>query len=738
MDARDIHTEHEDVTTPSEGRIRATYARGQREEGIGHALWRQKWIVVLTVAAALAAGTVYLRGMPSGYTATGRVYVQRNGPRIMNESQTPPNSSNTFVYTQAEIIKATPTLARALENPAALQAVQAWATDDPVAALKARLVASVGRTDDIITVALDTPTAEGSARVVNAVIDAYVAAQSQQTRSTASEILKVLQTEKTKQDELLTKRLSALAEFRTANGLLAMDNGQGNVVLQRLTQLSDSLTVAQMASIQAKASYGAAEAVLGAPGALKQGSNAQTLAGLLLAQGHDIGPRDHSLEQAEHRLEALRKEFTSDHPAVKAAEAAVAEMRQMQQEDAGGTAEGYMAALSQQAKAAETRETAIRQVYDQQLKEALELNSSSAKYALFQADIKRTEHLCEELDSRIKELTMTGEVGALNVSVLEPARPESALPRPNWPKVLGLAGLIGLVTGIGLALARAALDGQIHSAESVRDTLDLPILGSVPHCAWGKDNLGALVDADPNSALSESFRKIRTALCYGAQGAGRVVLVTSPQAGEGKTMVAGNLAVALACAGLRVLLVDADLRCPSQHGRFGLANEKGLSTTLRGECDAAAAIRPATLVGLDILPAGPIPERPSELLCKFNQMLSPLVDRYDFVVIDSPPLGPVTDAAVVATSADRVVLVLRANASDHEHTTSAVEALRQVGARIAGIVFNGVRQTSGRYGYSRGQARRSRREAAQRAPEAVLSKADIADRKAAGGQGGQE
>jgi capsular exopolysaccharide synthesis family protein len=595
-------------------------------------------------------------------------------------------------------------------------------TTDPVLALKNKLSVSVGRTDDIITLSLSAPTTDGAAKVVNAVVDAYIAAQSQQTRSTSSEILKVLQVEKTKQDELLTARLAVVSEFRKTNGLLSLESSQGNVVLQRLAQFSESLTAAQLASIHAKAAYTAAKEVLDHPNATSAQNN-QALAGILLAQGRDLPKNDQALEQAELKLATLKKTFTSEHPAVQAAEATVTQLRNQrdaaQAGTAEGTAEGYLSALQQQSVAAANRETEIQNVYDAQLKLAMDLNSKSAEYAWLQSELKRTEHLCEQLDSRIKELSVTGEVGALNVTVLESARPESALPSPSPVRVLGLAALIGLVAGVGLALVRSGLDGQIHSADGVRDALDLPVLGSVPHCTWGRDNLGALVEGDPNSALAESFRKIRTALRYGTQTGGRVIVVTSPRIGEGKTMVAGNLAVALACSGLRVLLIDADLRSPCQHGRFGLDNAVGLSSALRGACETKDAIRASTIVGLDVIPSGPVPSSPAELLTNIGRVIKDLADQYDYIVIDTPPIGPVTDAAVVATVSDRVVLVLRAGTSEREQSHDAVDALRQVGAHLAGVVFNGVRQTGGHYGYARGSTHRSRKAAAKSARAAT-------------------
>ena len=705
MNSVDGTLEHEDgmQSTPLS---RST----KREEGIARALWRQKWVVVLTAAACVTAGAVYLRAMPGGYTANARLYVQKTNPKVMGESQPTINQSNNYVYTQAEIIKSTPILSAAA-TPENVKALGPTQTSDPVLSLKNKLAISVGRTDDIITVSLSAPTQQGAAQVVNSVVDSYIASQTQQTKSTSSEILKVLTAEKTKQDELLTKRMAEVSEFRKANGILSLESGQGNLVLQRLAQFSESQAAAQLAAINAKAAYAAAKTVLDKPESKNVIKSGQALAGILLAQGHDLPQDDQAVQQAELKLASLKREFTDEHPAVQAAAETVARLKAEREAAKSGTAESYLAALEQQSIAAHDREVAIQSVYDTQLNQAMELNNKSAEYGWMQSELKRAEHLCEALDSRIKELSVTNEVGALNVTILESARAESSLPSPSPTRVLSLAGLIGLVAGIGLALVRAGLDSQIHSAETVRDTLDLPVLGSVPHCTWGRDNLGALVEGEPNSALAESFRKIRTALRYGSQGAGKVVVVTSPRVGEGKTMVAGNLAVALACSGLKVLLVDADLRSPCQHGRFGLQNEVGLSTALRGGCAVKDAIRSSTIVGLDVMPSGPADQSPAELLTGIGNALKSVAEQYDYVVIDTPPLGPVTDAAVVATASDRVVLVLRAGTSEREQSHDAVEALRQVGAHMAGVVFNGVRNAAGHYGYSRGSASRARKAA---------------------------
>jgi len=213
---------------------------------------------------------------------------------------------------------------------------------------------------------------------------------------------------------------------------------------------------------------------------------------------------------------------------------------------------------------------------------------------------------------------------------------------------------------------------------------------------------GQKVHLEPKSSVAEACRTIRTAVYFGVpNGEAKTILITSPEAGDGKTTVASNLAIAMAQAGQRTLILDGDFRKPTQHRIFEVDNEKGLSSMLAGTHAEDGAIRSGPAAGLDLLPCGPEVPNPAEILSSnaFAEMLKKLSERYDRIIIDSPPVGLVTDAQILAAVCDTTLLVLRAEKSTRKHSQQARDSLLSVGGHVLGAVVNHVSQKRGRYGY---------------------------------------
>jgi capsular exopolysaccharide synthesis family protein len=261
--------------------------------------------------------------------------------------------------------------------------------------------------------------------------------------------------------------------------------------------------------------------------------------------------------------------------------------------------------------------------------------------------------------------------------------------------------------GFGAALLQDWMDQRLRSVDEISAALQLPILGVVPHIQGGKTAMarGMEVHVEPMSEVSEAYRTIRTAVYFGVpEGQDNTVLVTSPAPGDGKTTMASNLAIAMAQAGHSVLLVDCDFRRPRQHRIFGLKDDVGLSSVLAGEQPIDKAIQATAVPNLAMLPCGPIPSNPSEILNSqvFADTIDELKGKYDHVVIDSPPVNPVTDARILAASADVTIIVVRADKSTRKLAENAKESLLGVGANLLGVVVNDAPRSGrgyGGYGY---------------------------------------
>jgi capsular exopolysaccharide synthesis family protein len=307
-----------------------------------------------------------------------------------------------------------------------------------------------------------------------------------------------------------------------------------------------------------------------------------------------------------------------------------------------------------------------------------------------------------------------GKAPAVKVEVIAGPRlqPEPVTPRPL--RNYGLAAVLGLLAGLGAAVLRELLDTTVKTAETLRGVVESPVLGAIPydpatrkaplilrHAAGTGPGGAPGYGVGPGSARAEALRQIRTNLRFiGVDRPVETIVLTSALPNEGKSSTSANLAIVLAEAGRRVLLVDADLRRPRLATYLGLEGAVGLANVLVGQVGVDDVIQPWGPAGLDVLASGFVPPNPSELLgcAHMGDLLRELGERYDTVLIDAPPLLPVTDAAVLAGRADGALLIVRRGKTSQTQVRAAAQALEAVDARLLGTVLNMV-PTKGRSGY---------------------------------------
>jgi len=670
-----------------------------------HVLWRRRWVIALTTAASVAAALIYLTRATPLYTSTSRLYVERKGPRIITESEGVMTQAWNYVYTQAELVKSTPIVASALDQPGMRRMSTLRQVSNPVGYLKSALKVAVGKKDDIISVSFESPYPEEAAQIVNSVVDAYVTYHAKQKRNTAAEVLKILQKEKTKRDAELAEKLRAMLEFRQADPGLGFESNKGNIILDRLARLSDALNTAQLETIDAQAACEAARAMARDPAKAKQLVEARRASG---GSSFAVSEEARLRAQLEHlhlRSLELKRQFTRSHPAVQAVESKKADLERRLAELEKKSVEAELAVAAQRLHRAKEREDQIRRFFEEQRDKAQGLNAQLAQYTILQSDWQQTKKLCEILDDRIKEINVTEDTGALNITVLEVARPQSAPSSPKKTRVMAVALVLGLMLGLGLALARDWMDHRIRSADEISAALGVPVLGVVPAMRHREsiEVHGRKVESDPKSHAAEAYRTIRTAIYFGVpDGEARTLLVTSPAPGDGKTTLVSNLAIAMAQAGQRTLVLDADFRKPMQHRVFEIEQDHGLSGALAGRAALEDAIHHTALEGLDVLPCGPVPPNPSEMLNSraFRDLLKKASKSYDHILIDSPPVMPVADARILGATSDVTLIVLRAEKSHRKAAERARDGLLSVGAKILGAVVNAVPRSQDRYYYT--------------------------------------
>jgi tyrosine-protein kinase Etk/Wzc len=308
------------------------------------------------------------------------------------------------------------------------------------------------------------------------------------------------------------------------------------------------------------------------------------------------------------------------------------------------------------------------------------------------------------------------------VSILDGASPPWVIGTNLKQRVI-LGFLVGMLLGLGGAFFLEYLDQTIKTAADVERAVGMPVLGLIPHDASTREAangrrkpLVIMTQLGSDDAAVEAYRSLRTNVTFvGAERPLQMIAVTSPGPGEGKSTTAANLALTLAHGGSHTLLVDGDLRRPLQHRAFGIVQEPGLTDVLVGHAPAREAIRPNVAENLDVLPSGALPPNPAELLGSdaMQRLVGELRRDYAYIVIDTPPALPVTDATIAATIADATMLVMRSGETEEAAAQRAVEQLRRVRARIAGVVLNGITPRHDQYytyySYTRGTRDRAGR-----------------------------
>ncbi len=713
------------------------YDAVQGQDSLLKIAFRHRWIIIFCVILFLLTALGYLLKATPIYTSTSRLYVEQSSPRIISEYEGGMTRSKNYLYTQAELIRSTPVISNVVDDPQIkrfktfseeltvtstkvdglfdflkqklnipVSKKENLVIDNLVVYCKKELDISVGKKDDLITVSFDSPYPAEAAQFVNAVVDSYIKYQTSSKRSTAAEVLKILQKEKIKRDEELANNFQQLLQFTRENGAISLDNSDAHIVFKQLSKLSTALTDAQLETISAKADYEAVLTMIDDPEKIKQFALTQPSAGVRILTV-DIETRLRTeLRDMELELRNIRFHCTDDHPSTQAVIAKIIKIQQQLDEEVQKFADAYIEMMQLQWMTARQRENELQSSFDSQQVLAKDLNVKAVEYYMLQSGLKRTEKLCDILDDRIKELNVTEDTGVLNISILEVARPEDKPSKPQKARVMAMAMVLGFMFGGGIALLRDMTDSRLRSADEISSVLNVPVLGTIPAMPkrLSDTERGTRAYLESKSVTAEAYRTIRTALFFGARGKAKTILITSPAPGDGKSSLVSNLAITMAQASQKTLIIDADFRKPMQHNIFEIANEDGLSSVLDGEMVLEDAIKSSPVDGLDLLPCGHQVDNPSEILNSqdFTDMLTKLCEKYDRIVIDSPPVGPVTDSRILAATCDATLLVLKADKSTRKNSQQTRDALLSVNAKLLGVVVNAVSRKNTHYGYYTG------------------------------------
>jgi len=463
----------------------------------------------------------------------------------------------------------------------------------------------------------------------------------------------------------------ALLQYKEAQNIITdFSSDAENITAQKLAELNTQLIEAESRRVEAETRYHQAVSL---------GSTSDMLDSIPEVLSNDLIKEVKKMEVVLlNRMSELSKKYGRNHPKMQAIESELAELTKRKRIEA----RRVVNSLKNNYKLALAREESLQKALARQKAESLSLNKKAVQFGVFQREAESSRYMYDMLIKRFKETSLSEEMKTGNIRIIDTAETPQTPVKPNKKRNLLLAVIMGLAMGFGLALFLEYLDNTIKLPEEIKEDLNIAYLGAVP--AFSQNGVphhvsGELVTIhSPKSPASESYRSIRTGILFSsADTAPRVIMVTSVSPLEGKTTSAVNLAITLANAESRVLLVDADMRRPRIHKIFEVERKIGLSSVLVGTESLKDAIVPSSVEGLDILPVGHIPPNPSEIIGskKMGQLLNALREKYSRIIIDSPPMLAVTDAMILSQMVDGVLLVIRSGETPRPAIQNSVAQL---------------------------------------------------------------
>jgi capsular exopolysaccharide synthesis family protein len=678
-------------------------------------LLRHKWLIVSAVIVALALGTIVALSAIPLYQAVGRIVINREGADSGGLRSAVPDASESdddymvAMDTQTHVLESD-AIARLVISKLGLDSNSSFVgkrapaqnqPGDPVisevheidnqraAALVSRFhqslqVSSIPRTR-LVEIRFSSPDPVLAAKVVNAVIDTYIEQNYKTHVEATTRTLDWLTGQLSELQMKVEQSQEKLVQYQKEHEILGIDEKQ-NIVTSRLDELNRELTAAEGERMQKESVYRLATS--GDPDLL---SNLESTNPILKLRSQEA--------DLHRQIAEASAKFQPTYPKVVELREELAAVQADIEVEVGRLAEkykkDYLAALE--------REKLLRASLENQKGAENKLNESAIEYSLLKRDFDTNRQLYEGLLQKLKEAGVMTGLRSSNVRIVDPALPPASPSSPNIPRSLMMSLLVGLIAGVSLAFILESRDDTVHSLEQARMVVALPSLGVVPLASRAnrlllrsKNNGRALPTAasasSPRSQIAEAYRALRTSILLSRSGqSAKVLIVTSSLPQEGKTTTSVNLAAVFAQHGARVLLIEGDMRQGRISQALGLSSEVGLSTVLGQDGDVESAIASVpNIPNLSVMLAGPVPVNPAVMLDspKMRSLLDVLRSKYEYVIIDTPPVLSATDAVLLSKLADSTVLVIRAGSTSKAALRRVYAILSHVEASIMGVILN--------------------------------------------------
>ena len=708
-----------------------TAASGRGVDLVGMLL-RQKWLIVLAAVIGAGLGYLYFTQQNPVYESSGRLLVvKENAPDLQIrevDSSVSYDGRKDGMSTQIILIRSPLIVRRAVEAHELQELGSFSGSGDPTSAIigSLKIARATTQTDertDVLELSFKGPDPQDCATVVTALMDSYQEFLGEMHQNVSKETVQLITEAKGVLLTQLREKEATYREFRTQAPLLWETETEAvNIHQARLNQIEGSRSELRIERSKLRAKLQAIEA------AVKRGGNREAL--MLTINVNPDNPRlkttgkDTLTSQLIPLLleeQMFLERHGPDHPVVTSQRKRIALTRELYRnltddDDGRGDQEikpvdfltVYVDSLREQLRATEEQGQELDILFAEESSAAKALTVFEVENEAFRKDINRMQQLFDGVVKRLEEVNLIKDYGGYKTQVISPASAGWQV-EPSLSRIMTIACMLGMLAGFGLAYLVELADKSFRSPEEVSDQLGLPIIGHIPFMRTQTASENSVLSPTlcvfhrPKSSLSEAYRAVRTALYFGTRGEGhKVIQVTSPMQGDGKSTLTANLAISIAQSGKRVLLMDADFRRPRINRLFDLNQDVGACTVIEGKAELKDAIQATEVENLWCMPTGPKPPNPSELLTspRFQELLDTLRGQYDFILVDTPPILAVTDPSAVAARVDGVLLTIRISKKSRAVAVRAIETLNTLGAGVLGVVVNGVREERG-YGYGR-------------------------------------
>jgi succinoglycan biosynthesis transport protein ExoP len=666
-------------------------------------LWQRRLLLLLLTTGAVVLALLYGRSQPPVYETRSSILIEASMPHVLGSVASElvdPSPANFYmmqdflqtsrkVLTSDSLSRRVVARLRLLSEPSffASQPVPG-SVEEAAEELLNHYSADLVAETRVLVITARHQQPQWAKKIADAVADEFVQGTSENrelyTQRTSQQLAEELDAVR----KGLREAELSLFQFKTEHDMLSVSlEDRQNQVARQIDKYTDALAEVRLRKLQRQSQLEGLRAL----------RDADPL--LVPLSGIEVPPLLADLRRVyaeeQRRLAELRVRYEDRHPQLQQQASKVEQILHELKREVGAAVD----AAAMRASESERDEKKVQAELLLLKQEGLRISRLEIEYNRLRRDAESLQKQHAMLLNRSKETGMAYRLSLSNMKVLDYARLPKVPVSPRKRVAVVVAVILAWLLGLLLSFALAAADRTIRGPEDVEQHLGVPLLGRLPRLAQRAVS-DQIVRTQPRSPLAEAFRALRTGLLFfGADRPLKTVLVTSSVAREGKTLCCASLGITLAQGGAKTLLVDCDLRRPRLAAAFGLRQEPGLTSVLALATDLQQAICPTEIENLSVLPSGPLPPNPAELLgsAAFRQLLARLAGEYDRILIDSPPAVPVTDAAVLAAAVDGVLLIVRQREAQRDLVLRAVEHLAAVGAQLLGVVLNAVEEESRRY-----------------------------------------